>query len=549
MLTEKQISDIASSITKDNKAFIEELRDGKVFGEVPVLSDILYGTVELIGCVGSSLLFGLEEVATLFLSHIFGAVSKVFFKPFYEQMLDVMYKIADKTDKDYNKINEMDDLIQVFGDYQYIFGVLATVNNVMQYLGDINKVYNAKTQQGVLDKIRPNLMDKNDLIRMFYVDPEKRSKVFAQMGLQGFTDADIDDTINVNQNQYNEDQLRDLYYRQIINDDRARKLLSVIGYSDDKIDEIIQSWPVIPSIQDILTLISHEAFEPDQIEKYGLMDEFPTEQQEWLDKQGLSRYWQEKYWSGHWSFPALEKVYEMLHRGKLTRDEMYQYFKIVEIPPYWREKLMDISYRPYTRVDTRRMHALGVLNDDQLLQAYRDQGYDDEKAFNMVLFTKQYNQSGDKRLTRAQIESYYKQGILNESDTRTFFIDNDYSPASADLMIKKLNIDIANEYIKEVLKVTEQQYINNQISSGDVYSNLNQLGIQQDKINHYINKWNLRKVKIIKLPNRQELDDMYINDVIDERKYKEKMYANGYSEEDINNYLRLISIKQTTGRK
>ena len=88
--------------------------------------------------------------------------------------------------------------------------------------------------------------------------------------------------------------VRVLYFRGAIDKDMAFVRMRELGYTDTRIEEIMQSWDIIPPVSEILWMVGKEAFEPDQIAKYGLLDEFPEEVTPWLNKHGYSRFWQEK---------------------------------------------------------------------------------------------------------------------------------------------------------------------------------------------------------------------------------------------------------------
>lgn len=143
----------------------------------------------------------------------------------------------------------------------------------------------------------------------------------------------------------------------------------------------------IPPIADIITMAVREAFTPEIAQRFGQYEGLPSEFVAWAQKKGLSREWAERYWAAHWSLPSPQQGFEMLHRGVINRDELHLLLRALDIMPFWRERLIEISYNPLTRVDIRRMHLLGILTEPEVFQAYKDIGYNDLNAKRLTAFT------------------------------------------------------------------------------------------------------------------------------------------------------------------
>ena len=152
---------------------------------------------------------------------------------------------------------------------------------------------------------------------------------------------------------YDENTVRNLYLREVITKEGMEKRMLELGYNKERTAEIIQGWPVIPGVGDLLHLVAKEAFEPDIIKHYGYDEEYPDEQTKWLKMQGLSEDWIRKFWYAHWETPSIGQGFEMLHRGFIDEKELDDLFRTVEIPPFWRDKLRGIAFNPFTRVDVR----------------------------------------------------------------------------------------------------------------------------------------------------------------------------------------------------
>jgi len=549
MLTDKQLQGIVNDVQKELIALMSKLRHNKTFGEIPFISDLLYGLTDMILGILNGLSISLQLLTLIVIDGVIKSLNRVIFLSLYNDLLKIMYVIADRGGYDRDYIDIIDNIVNEFGDTQFIVGTFILFDAVQNYLSSIAEAYSQKTQQGILERIRTTLPNPDMLIRIAYIYPDAKIEVEKLLTKYGYSDSNITKMIGAMQNLPNEDQIRIMFWRGLYDEEKAKIALKRIGYNDDNVNNIITTWTVIPGPQDLLWMVGKEAFEPDMIARYGLDAEFPEEQSSWLSMQGLSRYWQDKYWYAHWDYPSEGRVLDLLHRGLLQKEDVYEYYRVVEIPPFWRELLMQASYKSYTRVDARRMQKLGVLQVEDLLESYRWLGYDDNKAAKMTEFTLKYNQSGDKRLTLTQVQKAYKMGLLSDNDTITFLIDNDYSEQSADLILKMWQIDIETEYASEVIDTTEEHYINNRINESEAIRRLMALELPQQKIEAYIAKWDLRKVRNVKMPSKEDCEYFYLYNIIDDSKYKTMMYEIGYSEEHIVYYLKKISHERMTNKK
>ncbi|KKN03560.1 hypothetical protein LCGC14_1106520 [marine sediment metagenome] len=158
----------------------------------------------------------------------------------------------------------------------------------------------------------------------------------------------------------------------------------------------------IPPVADIITMAVREAFTPDIAARFGQYQDLPSEFVEWVGKKGLSKEWAERYWAAHWSLPSPQQGFEMLHRGVIGEDDVNMLMRALDIMPYWRDKLIQIAYRPFSRVDVRRMYALGVIDTSGIRKAYRDIGYNEYNADLMTKFTIAYTQRIELRAKEAK---------------------------------------------------------------------------------------------------------------------------------------------------
>lgn len=245
-------------------------------------------------------------------------------------------------------------------------------------------------------------------------------------------------------------QIQEAYLRGYISEEKHDELLRKHGYRQEDINLFKALYWIIPGPSDLIRMAVREAFTPEVVERFKMDEGFPEVFANWAAKQGLSREWALNYWRAHWQLPSVTQGFEMFHRTidregntVISKDELMLLLKTLDIMPFWREKLLAISYAPYTRVDVRRMYQLGILDERGVYLAYRDLGYDDEKARNLTEFTIRYYTTEEKteleeyrELTRSVILAAFAKGVLTRAETKARLTSIGYHPDDAELLIK-----------------------------------------------------------------------------------------------------------------
>ena len=237
--------------------------------------------------------------------------------------------------------------------------------------------------------------------------------------------------------------------------------MSQMGYDKGMADNIMSSDQFYPTPQDLVTWQAREVYEPDMIRKYGLDNEFEEIDQVPFRKAGINEEQTGNFWKAHWQHPPFNQLMEMLHRDVLDKPDgyktappgsdrwrkmrqrelaaAYEWYRLVEIPPFWRNRLTEIAYNPLTRVDARRMWDMGVLDDRELLRAYLDLGYSEENATRMVTWTKVYQDYPD-------LVAAYKQGHMDSQEVMRKLLDYGMSEERATFLFQTKFANLAKPY-------------------------------------------------------------------------------------------------------
>ena len=388
---------------------------------------------------------------------------------------------------------------------------------------------------------RPEIPDPLYVARAAIIDPKTTPRVHEILTEHGFTEKDIKLIFKGMYNTYPEEQVRHLFFRGILDTKSALDRLGQLGFSPDRSKQLMAGWEVVPPVQDLITMVAHEAFEPEIYKPLGLMAESPTEQMEFFAKHGLSEEWVNKYWISHWDQPSVQMGLQMLHRNVIDADTLNILFKVQEIPPFWRDKITAIAYNPFTRVDVRRMHKIGVLTDEQLTRSYMDLGYSEEKALAMTQFTILYNQGAEKDLSKSEILQGFREEIIDEDTTYELLIELGYSETEAGFLITK-ELYKQEKTLRDLnIKNIQLQYKKSLIDVGAVSQRLDALGIKATYRETLIAKWKVDNIENKHLLSKADLAKLLGGAVITTAVYISEMQNLGYNEKHITWMVALLT--------
>lgn len=162
------------------------------------------------------------------------------------------------------------------------------------------------------------------------------------------------------------------------------------GWGDKSIEALKFFTQFIPSADEQTLWLAREVYEPEMVEKYGLDEELPVYDNTDFSKVGVSPEQMINKWRAHWEHASWMQMVEMLHRGLVTEADVWEWFRLVEITPFWRDSLIKSAYTWPTRVDVRRWWDMRTIDEPELRRLYSGMGYRGVNLDNYILWTKVY---------------------------------------------------------------------------------------------------------------------------------------------------------------
>jgi len=255
-------------------------------------------------------------------------------------------------------------------------------------------------------------LDPMSVITAWRRDSTKYEKLFQDLKDLGWTEDRIETLKFITQERLDPTSVITAWRRDRAKYEKLFQDLKDSGWTEDRIETLKFVTQYYPSPQDLITWQAREVFEPEMIARYGLDDEFEAIDKEPFYKAGMTDEQTLNYWRAHWEHASWTQVVEMLHRGQLTESEVWDWFRVIEIPPFWRQKLINVSWNVPTRVDVRRWWEMGTIDEARLREIYLALGYHDKDLDDYVIWTKIYVAFPD-------LIARFKNGWITEDDVRS----------------------------------------------------------------------------------------------------------------------------------
>lgn len=247
----------------------------------------------------------------------------------------------------------------------------------------------------------------------------------------------------------------------------------------------------IPPVADIITMAVREAFSPEIASRFGQYEDLPSEFVEWVGKKGLSKEWAERYWAAHWGLPSPQQGFEMLHRGIIGKEDLQLLMRALDIMPFWRDKMIQMSYEPLTRIDVRRMYQLGVLNEAEVDKSYRDIGYDDLNAKRMTDFTVKSIRQSLSHFTPADIVRAYTNRFIDAGEAANLLRQIGIKEAEINYIVSTAGYKLLWAEKTDKISAIENLYKKGTNTEAETRKQLQAIYLPTDHIDTLLQQWQL----------------------------------------------------------
>lgn len=319
-----------------------------------------------------------------------------------------------------------------------------------------------------------------------------------------------------------EDGIRNAFLRGIITAPEHDARLSLFGYQEPVAALMRQLYFYIPPVADLIHMGIRNVFNPEIVERFTLDGDYPKPFETAATQQGVSPEWAHKYWQSHWIMPGREAFFEMFqrtvdkpldqHADKITlsdgrevynimgRDTLNLALRDIDTPPFYRDKLTQVAYRPLTRIDIRRLAKVGLLNHGDVERAYLNLGYEQHNARLLADFVDKLNATTTKNQAQSLVTSLQKRVIelyvadkLKLEQVRETLQDIGFTDAEISVFVAEADLVHASQRVTAIEQGVGRLYTTERIDAKDATKRLQDAGVPVDAMTTLFDRWDLQR--------------------------------------------------------
>lgn len=397
--------------------------------------------------------------------------------------------------------------------------------------------------QDVNEDLKPSLAPIDALLRAEMLNPQSQRYIDAIIKKWGLPESSLLVMRSAMKRLPQVNELLTLVNRKEISEAEAIRYMQREGFSQSDAELVMQLRFYYPSPSEWASLAGREAYESDQIAAFELDKGFDALDPKHYEKAGLTEEVARQYWVAHWSNVSPQQLFEMIQRkahkpdGSIfTLDDVDSYVRLADINPFFGEALSEIAFRPYTRVDLRRMVEVGVLEPDDLPLAFEDLGYDPEKASNMATYTARLAARSERNLTKTQFVNMYELRQISRLQLAEYLQYIGYTESQAETISYLEQAKREDDRVRSFIRRGEYEYKRGMSSREEVNSFLVNEDLEPDQIGELFDEWDNEMIYEQALPSKDDLLGWYATDS-DEQAFRQGMRALRYTNENIDKYI------------
>lgn len=282
--------------------------------------------------------------------------------------------------------------------------------------------------------------------------------------------------------------------------------------------------------------------------KYGQYAELPEEYVIQMSKWGYDRQFIEWLWASHWQLPSPNQIFEMAHRGLIDQHDIETFLGLTDWLPFFRDKLFQITYNVFTRVDVRRLYKEGLLTDTELHEQHKKMGYTDADAYKLDAYVRETNLPEDetentaliKRVVKA-IENGYTSGKLQPEEAIQMLTQMGETENHARQIIGILEFENEIKNIQpiqldlrgNVRTIVLNAYKKGNISRLDAHDYLESIGLPNQDIDLHLNLIELERTVQLKSMAQDTAQKLFAQYSIDTAEFYSRLGSLGFAADEM----------------
>ncbi len=376
-----------------------------------------------------------------------------------------------------------------------------------------------------------------ELAMMYFRKAITLNEYYDKARQEGFDQAEADNYIAISYQMLAAYDYITLWRREKMSVQELDTSLYKLGMSIDDVKHIKTATEYFPNPQDLIRFAVREVYTPGIAQAFGIFNELPSKFVSEAKKIGIDSEQARNHWGAHWVLPSINMGFEMLHRRIVDEGTVSNLLKALDIMPFWRDLLIQLSYNPLTRVDVRRMYRTGTLDEQEVYDAFLDNGYSPENAERLLDFTMKFENEDRLGLSRAAIVKAYNNDIISDTELKSNLQTLGYSESTVDFWVSMAAFDKEMDSLKIVEKTLKAQYLAGHLTIAEVQSKLTKYDIPATYLQSIVTRIELSYNEKLAEASKADLVVWLKGGVVEADYFIIRMEQLGYAKLDIDLYI------------
>ena len=209
--------------------------------------------------------------------------------------------------------------------------------------------------------------------------------------------------------------------------------------------------------------------------------------------------------------------------------------------PFWRQRLLALSYNTLGRIDLRRAYQIGAISYERLVSGYMDIGYSPGDAASLARFTDAANDLTFSRspLVAQWVNTGYDIGLLQTALKAQGMSDQAWPDVLAIAQSRR-----AIKVQQDCLRGLQKQFMLGLIDDNALTAQLNNLGIPADGQASLVADWRCVKAQKSKVETAAQICTMFRVGLLTGQQAQRLLMGNGYTAGQSRRILALCYIRK-----
>lgn len=463
-------------------------------------------------------------------------------KNIYKSIINEQYSTIDDLLKDIN-LNR---------DNKTTVSKLLSLYEIITFTQSLDQTYNNAVNQKashlINKEVLPNLPNVGQLLTLLIRDNPLHDYYMGLLHSLGYSDDIITSMLVATLPLFNHNELEELYIRGFINEQQLDKSLSNLGYDDNQISLLKSTYLKNVDLASYADFARKGIFDQNYINYMNLNYNIPDDIVDIGKWNGLTEFASKNIYYSGWQNPNVSMLLDMYHRGIIDENTLDMSINYSALTPYFKDKVKQQSFSILSRRDVTNLVKAGMINEQQVIDAYKAMGYEQTKAELLSSFTIRYGEQYDpntltkvKEATQGTIEAAFKRNIIDEPTTIERLIALGYHQDDAQLLVSvwAYNTHVDNKKPKELehknkaVNMVISAYSKGAIPYNDAHQYLLVLGYDEPTAQQELMYAELEQFINHKETLLGKVKNAYINNAIDSDKVYSVLESNQFTQDEI----------------